>query len=539
MSSTELLEAQRKSEELVKTIGELKSSNTSLGEKIAILERAQAEQRQAQDALNRASFDASARAVGSRELLGYTEVRDHEMADEGTKRCYLTSGERRTAVRLVGHDRLGNPGDPRSRHRVHGLFDDPNPKTEWQRRAQQLLDRRNLVTAILNTGLDKDQPRRKAWSCEAELIDHMRSGPDHIAKIFADSSGIGAAWIPDNPMPELERELLFRPSTHQIYQQVQMSRQSLLRPYRSGNMRAYKGQIPTTDDPAADPLLSTFTTTSDVINAEEIAIGAQVHINAEEDAIVSFESEIRTDLIDGTIFAIENALVNGDSNATHQDAIGTWNTRSRLGGTSGLGGTNDQRRLWLGKRALAYDLTSMTTDAGAAAITTAMIQADLAKISAESLLGSQGRVGVVIEISPETFFSTVINLPEFDAFDNVGVLASVITGQLGDLSRTPGGLLPGQVGFLFGRFPVLVNYCITKDLAATGLYTGSSATTGMLTHDASRFQMFVLRGGMVKVAEDIRNNTRTLVSRARMKWHPKDAVSSTNKTCHWRFNVSA
>lgn len=538
MSATELAEANKAAAEVVETIKRLKDSNADLSLKVAALEEARKKADMMADAVNRASIENSTRGVSDKALTVYTESRDYELsADSPVSKCYLTSTERRNAVRLVGHDRFGVPNDPRSRFRVHGLFDDPNPRTDWQRRAQQLLDRRNLVSAVLNTGREAGEPKRRAWQCEAELLDHMQQGPDEISKIFADSSGIGSAWIPDNPLPELEREILYRPSRWQMFQQITMTRNPLLRPYKSGYLRAYKGQIPTTDDPAADPLLSSFTPSSDTIDAQEVAVGAQVHMNAEEDAIVSFESEIRSDMIDAIVFAIENAITNGDSNATHQDTISSWNTRSRLG-ASGLGGTNDQRRLWLGQRALAYDLTSMTTDASAAALNETMILADLNKVSPESLLGSQGRVGVVIEVSPEIFFKTLISLDEFDAFDNVGVLASVLTGQLGDLSKTPGGLLPGQVGFLYGRFPVIVNYTLTADLASTGLYTGSGATSGTLTYDASRFQTFVLRGSMVKVAEDIRNNTKTLVSRTRLKWHPKDSVSSTNKTCHWRFNVA-
>lgn len=536
-----IAEMKEAAEKLGKEIADAKKAAAENGGRLDNIERRMAgfeaaQQRLTQtiDAFNRSSFERS-HSGRDRELDAYNRAADDEV--KAFSQHYLKN--ERGVVRLVGHDRIGDPNDPaHSRYKVYGLFDDPNPRTDWQRRAQQLLDRRNLVQAVLNAGRQEGAPRRRAWRCEAELIDHMRAGPEPIAKIFADSSGIGAAWIPDNPMPELERELLFRPSTWQIYPQVQMTRNPLLRPYKSGYIRAYKGQIPTTDDPAADPLLGGFAPSNQVIQAEEVAIGAQIHLNAEEDAIISFDSEIRTDLIDGSVFAIENAIINGDSAATHQDAIASWDTRGRLNGTTGLGGSNDQRRLWLGLRALAYDLTSMTTDGGGAAITAAHILADLNKVKVESLLGSEGRRGVIIQVSPESFFGYLVGLAEFDAFDNVGVLASVLTGQLGDLSRTPGGLLPGQVGFLYGRFPLIVNYCITKDLAATGLYTGSGSTTGMLVNDVSRFQMFVLRGGMVRVAEDIRNNTRTLVSRARMKFQPKDDVSSTNKTVHWRYNTT-
>lgn len=503
--------------------------------KMAAFEEAHKKLTQSIDLVNRERFDRSVQGTSNRDLDRYTRVDEQDIKAPTTKGCYLAPKDARTAVRVIGHDRQGDPNDPRSKYRVWGLFDDPNPRTEWQRRAQQLLDRRNLVQAVLNCGQKADQPRTKAWQCEAELLDHMRSGPDEIAKIFADSTGIGAEWIPDNPMPELEREIMFKPSRWQMFPQVQMTRNPLLRPLRTGFLRAFKGFIPTADDPASDPL-SNWTTASQVIEAIELVVGAQINLNAEEDAIVSFESEIRNDLVDAHVFGIENAITNGDVTATHMDAIASWDTRSRLG-TSGLGLANDQRRAWNGQRMIARALTSMTTDASAAAVTYAHITADLNKVKAESLLSSDGRVAVVIEMSPETFFGTVINLAEFDAFDNVGLLASVLTGAIGDMSKTPGGLLPQQVGFIQGRFPVLINYTLTKDMAATGLFTGSGALTGTLTYDVSRFQMFILRGQMVKLAEDIRNNTRTLVSRQRLKWQPKDAVSTTNKTIHYRYNT--
>jgi hypothetical protein len=538
--STTQADVERDAAAVAKSIRDLKATGDQNAEKISAIEAGLVTLRQTQDAYNRTQMDRSHAGGSNRELETYTRASEAEVKNNAKAYAVPGSGNGCKAVRLVGHDRVGDPTDAaRSTYRVHGLFDDPNPKTDWQRQAQKLLDRRNFVTSVLNASRAGDEPKRRAWRCEAELIDHLRSGPEEVSRVFSDASGQGAAWIPDNPMPELERELLFRPAGWQMYDQVNMSRNPLLRPFKSGYLRAFKGQIPTLDDSAADPALSGFTPTNQVIEAAEVAVGAQIHLNAEEDAIVSFEQEIRTDIIDAQVFAIENARMNGDSAGTHQDAIASWDTRSRLGTTPALGGSNDQRRLWLGLRPLAYDLTSMTTDASAAPLTTSMILADLAKIKVESLLGSEGRVGVVIEISPETFFSTVINLPEFDAFDNVGVLASVLTGQLGDVSKTPGGLLPGQVGFLFGRFPVVVNYCITKDLAATGLYTGSGSTTGTLTHDVSRFQFFIRRGGMIQVADDIRNNSRTLVSRARMTFKPKDDVSASNKTCHWRYNVSA
>ena len=510
---------------------------TQIEERMTAFEAAQQKVAQAVDAANRERFDRTTSGVGDRALGRYTRCAESDVQSSENSRCYMKgkTGSQH-AVRLVGHDRLGDPSQPQSRYRVWGLFDDPEPRTDWQRRAQQLVDSRNLRQNYLNVGRDAQLPKLRAWSAEAELLDHMRSGPDEIARIFADSSGIGADWIPDTPFPELERQIMFRPSRWQIFQQVQMTRNPLYRPLRSGFLRPYKGAVPLVDDPSADPL-SSFTTSSQVIEAIEMVVGAQIHMNADEDSLIAWEPEIRTDLVDAHVFGIENAITNGDTAASHQDAIALWDTRLRLGGTAGLGGANDHRRSWDGHRRISRQLTAMTTDGATAAVTFAHIMSDLNTVAPESLLSSDGRVSVVIEVSPETFFGTIVNLAEFDAFDNVGLLASVLTGQIGDVSRTPGGLLPGQVGFIQGRFPVLVNYLLTKDLAATGLYTGSGATSTKLTYAADRFQMFILKGQMVKMAEDIRNNTRTLVSRQRLVFKAKDAVSSTNKTVHSRYNI--
>ena len=47
-------------------------------------------------------------------------------------------------------------------------------------------------------------------------------------------------------------------------------------------------------------------------------------------------------------------MINGDTNATHQDDISNWSIREGWG-SSGLGSSADHRRLFLGMRAAAKD----------------------------------------------------------------------------------------------------------------------------------------------------------------------------------------
>lgn len=545
MSATEQQAAIKAAEELRDLVKGYKAAAdanagqlTDISGKMAALETKMTALTQANDALNRAGFERSVQGNGHRDLDVYTRgVAAHDL--QVNRAHYFTDPgkEARDPVRLTGHMSLRDPGDPRSAVKVWGLFDDPNPRDEWQRVAQKLLDRHNLVRAHLNGGpMDPSGQTRRAWQCESDLLNHMRSGPEQISKIFSNVSGSGSEWLPAQPLPEVERQVMFQPSRWQIFRQIQMSRSPIVRPRRSGFLTAWLSAVPAVDDPSADPSLTNWTSTNQTITAQELAVGAQYYINAEEDAILSFEAEIRNDLAWAHIFGIENTITNGDDTATHMDAIASWNTRGRLG-TTGLGLANDARRAWKGLRKIARSLTSMTTDAGGAAVTFANINADLAKIFPESLLNSDGQVRAVIEVSPETFFGTFFALDQFDSFDNVGLLASVITGAIGDPSKTPGGLLPNQVGFINGRFPVIVNYTLTKDMNATGLFTSTGATTGTLTYDVSRFQVAMLRGMTVKLMEDIRNNTRTLVSRQRLVFVPSEDVSATNKSVHYRFNT--
>lgn len=535
MSTVDQVKAE--AERLARTITEIKSATEANGGEIAAIktavaavEVAQTKFNQTVDAYNRASFDRTTAGISNRELERYTRAADSEVSQNSDSYLKGQSG----AIRLTGHDAYVNPGDPRSRVKRWGYFDDPQPRTEHQREAQRLLDRRNLVAAVMRLGAQPGATT-KAYQAEADLVDHLRECPDdRIARIFSDSAGIGAEWIPNSPLPELERDLMFRPARWQIFEQRTMTGPVVL-PYKSSYLRPYKGSIPTADDPAAD-LLSSLTTSDRTIDAEEIVVGAQVSRNAMEDSIIAVEPEIRQDIIDALVWGIEDAITHGDTTASHQDAIASWNIRGRLG-SSGLGTTLDHRRTWEGLVKRARSLTSMTSDNGGVALTADLLRAGIRKLHMESLINSDNSAAVVVEVSPETFFAHVIDWDEFDAFDNVGLLASVVTGQLGDLSRTPGGLLPNQVGFLWGRFPVILNYTLTSDLAATGLYTGSGALSASLQYDRSRMQMWIRKGAMVEVGTDIRNNTHTLVGRWRGKFRFKDSVSSTNKTVQYTYNI--
>lgn len=441
------------------------------------------------------------------------------------------------AVRLTGHyEEVVGPD--RTVHRVWtpGLLDDVEARSESQLRLQRAVTRRSLAQ------LAQANPQRGARPftprLDAEVLEAARAiGLPEVQRILSDSSGIGASWVPNATIPEIEREVLVPTGTAGLFRRRVVQGGTMTIPKIAGRVRFGIKAAPTVNDPAGDPL-SNLTDSSVTIDTVSSAGGVQFDRDWEEDAIVAVLPEIQAALVAGWRWAEDDSIINGDAAATHQDAIASWDPRGMLGGTSGLGGSADHRRRWTGLRARAYDLTSMTTDQGAAK-TWAGLKTALGKLSSANMMVAydQNAANIVVLASWEYFFNNMLEFAEFASWDKVGELAALITGKIGNTPGMPGGLLPMQVGFIAGFIPVCIAPALTADLAATGLYTASGSTTGMLQLDRSRFEYVIRKNLQLEQEIDIRNNTHTVVARGRSLFRAQDPVSSSIKDVHFSFNL--
>lgn len=521
-------------EKVAKSIHDLKEAKDAQGGQLAGLtasmeavQTAMKNLQQVQDAVQRARVETQ---MGDNRELDAYQVKSLDGVSAADHHKFMTpkagSGP---AMRLQGHWETRVHGGERLTFWRWGLLDDPTPRSKDQANLQRTLTRRNLARMHTKS---KFSP-----NADLELFDAIdRCGPD-VRRIFADSTAIGAEWIPTTLVPELERQILIPTNLAAIFPRRVLRPGTTSIPKRSGNLRAYKGAVPTTDDPA-NALLSSMATTSADVDPVPTYVASQVERDAVADSLLDIVDEIMMEIAMAFRFADDDCIVNGDTAATHQDTIATWNTRSRLGGTTGLGTTADHRRRWLGLRPRAFDLTSMTTDQNASQ-TWDGLRAGLAKLGADNMI--QGHMvgnSVVVLTSWEYFFSKMLDFDEFASWDKVGALASVLTGQVGNPGSTPGGLLPGQVGFVTGMVPVIVAYPLTADLASSGLFTGSGSTTGMIQTDRSRFEYCVRQGMTVESEVEIRNNTVTYVARSRVNFRARDAVASTVKDTHFSYNLN-
>lgn len=389
-------------------------------------------------------------------------------------------------------------------HRVSveesGLLDSENVCNDWHQELKSIAQDRHLARMLMS---DPYTPK-----LDARLYRHLKQAPRalqaSITKAFNDQTGTGAEFIPDQFISDLYQSFQLPKRLRGLLTRVQADRNTLLIPRLNRGGRPYiKGEI-TVDNPLAQYTTSTPSTGEKTINIKGLATSYILDDAAVEDAALAvlpiFSQQIAMDLED----AFEDCMINGDTAATHQDTIASWNIRERWG-ASGLGGSSDHRRTFLGMRAAAFDQNNKTAKGGSA-LTAAEVLAGM------SSLGELGASNLVMVVSPEFMIEQLMGLDEVVTIDKFGPAASVVAGQIGSIFNVP---------IVMSRF-------LSNDLDTTGLYTGSGATTGFLLFNASSYYLYERRGIVVEQDKDISAGAIRLVATYRAVMGSPDQSSTKN-----------
>ena len=392
-----------------------------------------------------------------------------------------------------------------------GLLDGA-PCDEWHVDLLRLSAARHTARRLLSKG------HRMAETpvLDAKILSHMAKAAPSIRgalektveKAMSDTAGSGAEWIPDTWSQRLYEEYYTPAGIDALFEIVDIpgpivvpSITDVIRPYLKGKV--------TSDDPA-QYTASTPTTANTTI--EPVGFAARVLIDdaAAEDSIIPLLPEIQRRLARALRDGYEDAMVNGDTTATHEDAIASWNTRSRWG-ASGLGGAADHRRAFKGMRRIAVD-RSANTDQNAGQT--------IAKVMEELLggLGERGSMDAVILVSPEVFFKKFMTDSNVLTVDKLGPNATLLRGQLASISGVP----------------VVMTRWLTADMATTGLYTGSGAKSGVLAVSREEFTHYQRRASLVELDKDITRGAFNLVATLRRTF--KTLSGSTSKVVTYGYN---
>jgi len=326
-----------------------------------------------------------------------------------------------------------------------------------------------------------------------------------VQKAISDSANSGAEWIPDVMGSQLYEEYYTPAGIATLFDTTDIpARQAgMTVPKISDIIRPYlKGKI-TSDDPAKYTA-STPTSSNTTIEAVGTSVRVLIDDSAVEDSIFSLVDVINMKLGRALTDGYEDCMINGDTTATHEDTIASWNTRSRWG-TSGLGGSADHRRGFKGLRRIAVDRTA-TVDQGSGQT--------IAKVMEELLggLGERGNMNAVILVSPEVFFKKMLTDTNVLTVDKLGLMgATLLNGQLAAISGVP----------------VVMTRWLTADLAASGLYTGSGAKSGILAVSREEFRHYMKRQNTVEIAKDITIGGYNLVATRRCNFATLSSSSSS------------
>ena len=386
-----------------------------------------------------------------------------------------------------------------------GLLDTDENLSNWHVEMKRLANDRMMVKNML-VG-DKSTPKM-----DLAIARHLAVAPRaiaaQVAKANFDGAGVGAELIEDQFLAQLHMEYQVPTVVRSLFSEVQMTSNTMLAPRINRGGRPYiKGTV-TSDNPALYPV-STVSMGQAQITAKGLSTRYILDEELIEDSAVlllpAMQRMIAKDMRD----AVEDALINGDSANTHQDAIASWNIRERWG-ASGLGGSNDHRRLWTGLRAAAYD-KSTTLDINSF---------DAAKmLELISKLGEYAASDKVLIVSPEALYENLMGLDQVITLDKFGPQASILTGQMGSI---------------FGM-PIVVSRFMSDDLATTGLYTGTGATTGMLCVSRDSWNIFARRGIQIQQEQDIKSGAFNMVATERLTFDSLDA--SDVKNVAFGFNL--
>lgn len=385
------------------------------------------------------------------------------------------------------------------------MCSDEVDRGDWHADFKRLVDDRNLVKMLKADG--------RTPKMDSRIARHMESAPDIIQRVFSDAAGVGADWIPDVMVPELAKAVYTPKAVEQLFPTWEMTSKNLEIPFQTLTVKPYLksastyGTI-TADDDAASKVS---------VVAQSIAARISADEDSTEDALMGALSVLRDSVADSIASGVEDAIINGDSTANHQDmdvaaTPNVWDIRGRWGGSTGTAA--DHRRAWLGLRAHSFD-------AGSTLDVNAQTYAALMELRAK-LDGPQGAGGdLALIVSPEAYVTFLLDLTETATVDKMGAQATVLTGQVASIAG----------------MPVVVSDYISSDMETTGLHASpfTGTTTGCLIVNRSRYFMGNYRQMTTDVQREIVNGLVDIVATRRCAFFSLDAA--TTASVAYGFNI--
>ena len=421
----------------------------------------------------------------------------------------LTEAVGRTAAALAEHEAHGKGNDPLARQerdrQSRALLSDAVTRAQD---AADMNARRKFELVVHDTALEGGstfpptedvihEPARDdaTWALqrandELYLLSKILGRPASKTKYFEQlqSRGMlgkalstttasgGAEWVPSGFSAQIAETVQAELRLAGLHDRITMPTKTYTFPVEGNDPSAYLA-FENNDIAASDA-----TTRNVVLDAMTIAARQLFSAELTEDSVVPILPRLQTQIARAIARGIENAMVNGDTAATHMDSDVTV--------------ASDVRKAWMGYRAKA--------------IADPAANIDCASMEAEALLSIKKLMGRYALDPAEC--SWVVGISAFNQLlmlkDHAGTPYVTTVDKYGAQAT----MLTGELGRLFG-IPVVVSAACREDLNASGHYDGTTRTkTALFLVNRRAFVLGDRRRITLETQKNIGNQQLTLVA---------------------------
>lgn len=272
---------------------------------------------------------------------------------------------------------------------------------------------------ILGTLLKKAPNATKLWARLTE------ESPEFKKALDSTTAGEGDEWVPTGMSPALVEEVTQMGMIEQMHPHIPMPTQPYDVPLQVGRLTAYLASEQTADSgqTAVTKSSGASMTNKLTLTAVDLAVEVLTSKHLEEDSIVAILPFLRAEVVKALARGIEEAGINGDTTATHQDT------------DIEAAGATDRRTAWMGFRKLALANNYSVDFAGAG---NAFDFETFMKVRAKHGKYGINPTDLYWILSLQGYFKALSlkdsgGSPVVTTLDKMGARATAITGVLGSL----------------------------------------------------------------------------------------------------------
>lgn len=376
--------------------------------------------------------------------------------------------------------------------------------------SRQSLAGKQLLNIILRKEMNQDIPEADLAEGE-ERADHSAKmlhyyGVEHAVKALTTyGDGTGAEWMPRNLSSILYERVYLESALAQSFlaQEIQMTSDTMDSVMLTTWPTMYLNNIQLTEPPVSEIGTGRWTLT-----CQRLMGMCQFSYEANEDSIIPVLPVYQRTMALSMADALENAIINGDTTATHMD-------------TGSTVAANDQLRAWKGLRKLALAVSGLKIDLSTGGVTTS---ANLL-----SVVGALGTYGIKTQdvtwvVGPKAWIKML-------AIDEIRLAYNNGRGS----TYVNGGPIPAPWGG-----SIVLSPRMREDLNAAGVWDNTTTTKGsIIAFNRAGFRMGSRRDIMVEVERKITSQHFNVVASVRKAFAPVETPSASVPVVAIGYNYTA